>query len=101
MPDTPEPTERALGDAAVGPPHDHVIETEVKGTISLYDPKQERVLVLNATASDVWLLCDGTLNVAQIVDLLAKAYEQEPEAIRQDVEETISQFIEEGFIAAP
>ena len=32
--------------------------SEVDGDISLYDAKEERVIVLNPTASDVWRLAD-------------------------------------------
>ena len=58
----------------IGPPPPHVIETEVRGDISLYDAQHERVLVLNGTASDVWRLCDGDQTFDQIVALLARAY---------------------------
>ena len=90
-----------LGDDPIGPPPQHIIETEVKGNVSLYDPKQERVLVLNGTASDVWLLCDGEQTVTRIVELLVAAYGGNPATVRGDVETTIRQFIEEGFVPKP
>ncbi len=101
MSETSQPSDFPLGDLLIGPAFPHVIETEVKGTISLYDPTQERVLVLNTTATDVWLLCDGTLNIDQMVDLLAGAYKQEADTIRADVEKTVRQFVNEGFIPQP
>ena len=90
-----------FGDRAIGPPPTHVIETEVKGDLSLYDPKQERVLVLNGTATDVWLLCDGEQNLDQIVDLIAAAYGVSADGIREDVKTTVTQFVEEGFLPTP
>ncbi len=101
MTDTPDAASHDFGDRVVGPPLPHIIETEVKGDISLYDPKHERVLVLNGPASDVWLLCDGEQTVAQIVELLAVAYGQRAESIRDDVEATIRQFVQEGFVPVP
>ena len=85
----------------IGPPPPHVIETEVRGDISLYDAQHERVLVLNGTASDVWRLCDGDQTFDQIVALLARAYGVEGISIRADVERTIKQLVDEGFLAAP
>ena len=82
----------------IGPPPLHVIETEIRGDISLYDAQNERVLVLNGTASDVWRLCDGEQTLDEIVALLAKAYQIQPDAIRDDVTRTIRQLIDEGFL---
>jgi hypothetical protein len=101
MSDQPMQHPEPLGDGPVGPPHSHVIETEVKGDLSLYDPKQERVLVLNGTATDIWLLCDGEQNVDAIIELIATAYGQPQSAIAGEVVATITQFIEEGFIPSP
>lgn len=85
----------------IGPPPSHIISTEIKGDISLYDPQREKVLVLNGTASDVWLLCDGDHTVEGIVELLSAAYGIDGGQIAADVESTIDQFIEEGFLPAP
>ena len=82
----------------IGPPPLHVIETEIRGDISLYDAQNERVLVLNGTASDVWRLCDGEQTADDIVQLLAKAYKVPAQQITLDVRRTIRQLIEEGFL---
>ena len=82
----------------VGPQTDHIIETEIDGDISLYDPQTEQVMVLNRTASDIWLLSDGEHSLTEIVVLLANAYQVKSEAIRGDVEATVASFIESGFL---
>lgn len=82
----------------IGPPPLHIIETEVRGDISLYDAQNERVLVLNGTASDVWRLCDGEQTADEIVQLLATAYRVPAQQITLDVRRTIRQLIEEGFL---
>ncbi|NNF63659.1 MAG: PqqD family protein [Acidimicrobiia bacterium] len=84
----------------VGPTAEHLIETEVGGDISLYDPTSERVVVLNATASDIWRLCDGEQTLDEVIDLIAKAYDQRPDEIRPHVTTTIEQFREEGFLVS-
>jgi hypothetical protein len=56
------------------------------------------VVVLNATASDVWRLCDGEQTLDEIVDLLASAYQGDAAVIRPDVEKTIAELVEAGFL---
>ena len=82
----------------VGPPNDHIVETDIEGDISLYDPSTEQVMVLNATASDVWLLSDGEHTLPEMVELLAGAYGVKPDDIKEEVESTVASFIESGFI---
>lgn len=84
----------------VGPPPPHVIETEVAGDVSLYDARREYVLVLNRTASDIWLLCDGDLTSDEITQRLASAYQTTPDQIRSDVDKTLREFVAEGFLEA-
>lgn len=83
----------------VGPPAAHVVESEVDGRVSLYDPQSEEVLVLNESASDVWRLSDGSQTLEQMVVLLAKAYGVEPAAIDDEVVETVQGFRERGLLA--
>ena len=104
MSDTAQPSvgnSMDLGNRLIGPPPPHILETEVKGDLSLYDPGQEKVLVLNSTATDVWLLCDGEQTAERIVDLIAAAHGQDAATIRTEVKSTIRQFVEEGFLPTP
>lgn len=82
----------------IGPPPAHILETVVDDDISLYDPRSEQVLVLNGTASDIWRLSDGEHDIEGMTLLLAEAYGVEPEAIRDQVVETIRTFTESGFL---
>lgn len=86
------------GAKRVGPGKGHIIETEIDGEISLYDPTTDQVMVLNQTASDIWLLSDGEHTLDELTDLLAQAYGVAPEEIEHDVETTVAQFAESGFI---
>ena len=85
-------------DGRIGPPPVHIIETEIKGDISLFDAERNQVVVLNSTASDVWRLCDGEHTLDEIVALLASAYGTTPEAIKDNVTTTIEQLAGEGFL---
>ena len=83
----------------IGPPSPQILETEIAEEISLYDPLTENVVVLNATASDIWRLSDGESNLEEIVDLLAAAYGVEAHRIRGEVEETIRNFHAQGLLS--
>lgn len=55
-------------------------------------------MVLNATASDVWRLCDGEQTLEEIVALLASAYQADAAVIRPDVEKTVAELVDAGFL---
>ena len=76
----------------IGPAASHILETEIDGDISLYNPHTEQVTVLNGTAGDVWRVCDGEHSLIEIVDLLAGAYGVEPVSIHDDVVAAITSF---------
>jgi hypothetical protein len=78
--------------------HPRVLETEMGDDISLYDPIEERVTVLNTTASDIWRLLDGETPVSEVTRLLAAAYELDPELILSDVLTTIEQLAEQELV---
>ncbi len=89
------------GAAKVGPPSPQVVETEVDGRISVYDPETEQVTMLNETASDVWRLRDGTQSLEEMVEALARAYGVDADAIRQEVIDTVKQLHGNGLLSAP
>ena len=81
----------------IGPAATHILETEIDGDISLYDPHTEQVTVLNGTASDVWRVCDGEHGPVEIVEMLARAYGVDSAAIHDDVIAAIASFEEAGL----
>lgn len=87
-----------MGDNRVGPPVPQILETEIDGDISLYNPSTEQVTVLNGTASDVWLLCDGEHTCEEIKGLLASSYQVDTAEISDDVERAIDLFRESGLL---
>ena len=82
----------------IGPPRPHILETEIEEEISLYDPKTEQVVVLNATASDIWRLSDGESEAGEIVRLLAAAYGVDVGQIEGEVMETIRSLQDQGLL---
>ena len=85
----------------VGPPPPHIIETEIDDEVSLYNPHDGSVLVLNLTASDVWRLCDGEQTLEEIVEMISRAYRVKADSIREDVAAAVSEFVQAGFVPWP
>lgn len=71
---------------------------DVDDGTSLYHADMDNALVLNATASDIWQLCDGTHTLDDIVGLLAGAYGVPGEQIRPEVESSVRVLRDEGFL---
>ncbi len=84
----------------VGPPVPQILETEIDGDISLYNPGNESVTILNGTASDVWMLCDGEHSAEEIISLLASSYGVDVERIRDEVTRAIDEFVEAELLSA-
>ena len=84
----------------VGPWAPHLIEAELGDELSLYDPRQERVIALNTSASDVWRLATGEFDIAEITDRLAGAYGTDSQAIRADVESIVAELRAQGLFGA-
>lgn len=85
--------------AKIGPSAAHIVESEVDGRISLFDPQTQEVSMLNDTASDVWRLCDGTSTLDQVIELMAKAYGVAPDAVGHEVKATVKTFYDKGLLA--
>jgi Coenzyme PQQ synthesis protein D (PqqD) len=84
--------------ALLGPPRATVQALELDGDISLYDSATTRAVVLNATASAVWRLLDGSRDTAAVVDALAAEYGIAAAAIQADVERTLAELAATGML---
>jgi hypothetical protein len=72
----------------------------VDGEVVVYDPKRERMHVLNATAAYLWQSCDGSHTVSQIISLLTERYPDSRFEIEMDVTQAVRQLIDEGLLRA-
>ena len=84
----------------VGPPIGDVVETEIDDCVALFHPTTGEAFVLNATASDVWRLSDGELDLDGLTATLAGAYGVDPGTIRSDVEEAVAELRRRGLLPA-
>lgn len=78
---------------------DGLLLQELDDEVLLYDPQQTRAVYMNATATLVWGLCDGTNSVAEIVRLLEESF-PETAGLAADVRNTLDRFAEHGAIDA-
>jgi pyrroloquinoline quinone biosynthesis protein D len=63
-----------------------------------YDSNGDQVHVLNGTAREIYLLCDGTRRPAEIATAMVERYEVEQEQALADVNETVDRLIEMGLL---
>jgi len=62
----------------------------------LYDQQQTQAIYLNPTAAAIWLLCDGSSSVDQIIETVQEAY---PEAaVAEDIIGTLRDLEARGVI---
>jgi pyrroloquinoline quinone biosynthesis protein D len=58
----------------------------------------EGILPLDATAHDILLRCDGELTLANLVRALGEEYEAEPDELRADVVQCLTQLRQEMLV---
>jgi PqqD family protein of HPr-rel-A system len=64
----------------------------------LYDRSNEEVHVLNATAREIYLLCDGSRTPQQVAAALAEKYGVDEATARRDTELTLRELSELGAL---
>ncbi len=62
------------------------------------DPAGDRLLVLNHSAREIYLACDGRRTPSAIAEHLADLYSVEPRAVQGDVDTTLASLAEAGLI---
>lgn len=67
--------------------------------VMIYDPRSDLYHFLNATARQIWQLCDGSHGIDDMVDDVLKTFPQVPETqVRRDVERVVQDFVEKGLV---
>ena len=80
--------------APIGRPRSDVLITDLDGDLTLYDPRHDRVHVLNASAGDIWRLLDGVRDLDQVAEAIAVAYSTDVDEVRTHVVRMVAQFVE-------
>jgi hypothetical protein len=63
-----------------------------------YDAEGETVHVLNGTAREVYLLCDGNRTVGDLVEAMLARYEVEESTVHKDIDEILTQLVDLGLL---
>lgn len=70
-----------------------------EGEAVLFDEASSMLHQLGAIAGAVWLYCDGSTDVATMIDELAGTFDLEPREMTPVVYETLDRFADEGLLA--
>lgn len=76
----------------------NILSETLEMGIAITKPGTDRLIILNATASEIWQLLDGATPLANIILQLAQRYNQNPDMIAQDVEKLINRMLAAGLI---
>jgi hypothetical protein len=74
--------------------HNHPMDKE----LLLYASDKRKVYTLNASASVIWSLCDGSHTVEEIAQVVQEKFESIPPNVLCDVLQTIEKLKIEGLI---
>jgi PqqD family protein of HPr-rel-A system len=66
----------------------------------VYDKAGDRFHILNGSAREIYLLCDGDHTLERIIECMAERYRIDPATARQDTIEAIDRLIELGILCA-
>ena len=77
---------------------DYRLERKFGTEVLLYHPASTQALYLNATAALIWELCNGQRTAAEIAELLRGAFPDATDAIDDEVESTLRNFVEHDAV---
>ena len=75
-----------------------VVTRELEEELVLYDPRSDRLALLNRGAAEVVALCDGSHTVGDIASELARRFDLRPAGLRTHVEATLRELALNGFL---
>jgi PqqD family protein of HPr-rel-A system len=74
------------------------LEKDLSGEYLFYDHRGERVHVLNGTAREIYLLCDGALTAREIAAALREQFDVDEETALRDVGEALGRLRDAGLV---
>ena len=90
-----------MGSLASHPAPSHTLQgTDLGDEYLFYDRQQDRVHVLNGTAREIYLLCDGTRSAEEVADVLAQRYAIDVHRALDDTTETIQRLCDLGLLVS-
>ena len=83
----------------IGPHADRLLEERVDDEVVVYNRNTDAYYTLNATATAVWDLSDGSHTLSSLVAALAEQFSIEAGEIEDDVKAIVAEFTEAGLLA--
>jgi hypothetical protein len=74
------------------------LEKDLSGEYLFYDPSGDLLHVLNGTAREIYLLCDGKRTLRGIASELLARFEVDEETSRRDCAATVAALSEKGLL---
>ena len=84
--------------AAVPRPSGRYVEKDLGEEYLFYDRDGDRVHVLNGSAREIYLACDGSRSAKAITALLRERFAVDEDTAKRDVEETLARLSEAGLL---
>ena len=78
--------------------HEKASWRQVDGEIFVTAPDGETVYTLTQVAASIWLLCDGTLSVAEMIEKLLVEFEIDRATLAADLDEFLEELSAEGLV---
>ncbi len=75
-----------------------VTNRSIDGDRVVLDQRTGRLHRLNASASLVWALCDGTRTSDEIAEGVAEAFAETPSTFAEEIREILRQFMDLGLL---
>jgi hypothetical protein len=76
-----------------------VLTQESGDTLLLLDVDGGMYFSLDGVGRRVWVLCDGTRSLEEVVDVICAEYDAPRDVIDGDVQELVSQLVGEGLLS--
>jgi hypothetical protein len=74
------------------------IEKDLSGEYLFYDPAGDLVHVLNGTAREIYLLCDGTRSLGAIAASFLERFGVDEDTARRDCGATVAELAAKGLL---
>lgn len=79
-------------------PATNLLGKDLEEEYAFYDKRGDAVHLLNATAREIFLLCDGSRSAEEVARALAERFGVDDETAKQDASLTINRLIELGIL---
>lgn len=85
-------------DASRPRPSHALTHRDLDDELLFYDGSGDQVHVLNGTARDIYMLCDGSRTAGQIADQLCQEYDVDRDTAAADVRATVDRLAALGIV---